>query len=114
MAWESSDRESRLPANWHKLRARVKRRDGGICQSCGQPGTQVDHIIRGDNHDLENLQLLCGPCHTRKTQIESAAARRTKRAPREITGRPGSMTEPMPDYWSRVRESDSDRKSHAE
>ncbi|MFI0940908.1 HNH endonuclease [Streptomyces sp. NPDC021020] len=102
IGWENSNRESRLPANWHKLRARVKRRDGGLCKSCGRPGTQVDHIIRGDNHALENLQLLCEPCHTRKTQAESAEARRAQRPRREISGRPGFMTEPMPDYWSRV------------
>ncbi len=30
---------------WRKLREEVIRRDGGTCQSCGMPGSHVDHIV---------------------------------------------------------------------
>lgn len=50
--------------------------DRGICQICGRPGNEVDHIIEltPDNIydemialNLDNLQTLCHRCHTRKT-----------------------------------------------
>ena len=47
-------------------RRAVIERDLGMCQVCGEPGTEVDHI--GLNHgDLESLQLLCRECHAKKT-----------------------------------------------
>lgn len=99
MAWETSSRRARLPKNWHKIRQRVIRRDGGMCQRCGQPGVDVDHIIPGDNHALENLEFLCRKCHTAKTQREAAAARAEKRIPRRTIGRSGTRSEPTPDVW---------------
>jgi hypothetical protein len=41
-----------------EVRDAVNTRDGGICQSCGAPGTDIDHID-GSSADLSNLQLLC-------------------------------------------------------
>ena len=50
--------------------------DRGICQICGKPGNEVDHIIEltPDNIydemialNLDNLRTLCHRCHTRKT-----------------------------------------------
>lgn len=75
MVWSTSDRRERLPADWHRRVAAVKARDGGICRYCGQTGAEVDHIVRGDDHDLCNLQLLCRECHASKTRIEAVAAR---------------------------------------
>jgi hypothetical protein len=49
------------------VRAAVLKRDGGVCRSCGQPGTDIDHISN-DSDDMENLQLLCKSCHNKKTQ----------------------------------------------
>ncbi|MFE2556708.1 HNH endonuclease [Streptomyces sp. NPDC059352] len=106
MAWETSNRRERLPANWAKLRQRAIRRAGGVCQGvieetgqrCTYPGTEVDHITPGDNHTLDNLQLLCRWHHARKTQAEAAAAKAAKRA---ATKRPvpSGRNEPMPDPW---------------
>lgn len=49
------------------LRAAVIERDRGLCRTCGQPGTDIDHIA-GDSSDMENLQLLCKSCHNKKTK----------------------------------------------
>ncbi|WDM16753.1 HNH endonuclease [Streptomyces lavenduligriseus] len=86
MAWQGSTRRSRLPKDWPRIRARVLRRDKGVCQAvfsdgrlCGQPATQVDHIVPGDDHRLANLQALCAWCHARKSASEGgAAAARTR------------------------------------
>jgi 5-methylcytosine-specific restriction protein A len=51
-------------------RNRIRRRDNGICQKCGQLGHEVDHKIaledQGTNDDA-NLWLLCRECHKTKT-----------------------------------------------
>lgn len=49
-----------------KIRAAVIARDNGQCRACGGPGTEIDHI-NGSSEALENLQLLCDPCHNKKT-----------------------------------------------
>lgn len=48
-------------------------RDGELCAICKRPGVplDVDHIKKRSTHpelkyDLDNLQLLCRDCHTRK------------------------------------------------
>lgn len=64
------------PRDWYKRRERIKRRDKGTCVQCGGTGTHVDHIIpvsRGGSWSLENLQLLCVPCHSKKTKQERRA-----------------------------------------
>jgi 5-methylcytosine-specific restriction endonuclease McrA len=85
MAWESSDRKARLPADWSTRRVRVLRRDGYKCQArdslnvmCGAPANQVDHVEPGDDHSLENLRALCRWHHARKSSAEGAAARRPR------------------------------------
>ena len=79
MAWATSDRSARLPSNWSKLRLRVLRRDGWLCQihgdGCRLVAREVDHVVAGDDHSMANLQSVCVPCHKRKTQAESATAR---------------------------------------
>lgn len=65
---------------WEKLRKVVLARDCGLCQPCSiadrvTPGNIVDHIVpkaEGGTDDLENLQVICKPCHVRKTAAESA------------------------------------------
>lgn len=41
---------------------------------CDGIGTECDHIERGDDHRLSNLQWLSGPCHHAKTLREAQAA----------------------------------------
>lgn len=57
-------------------RARIMRRDCGLCQACLlrgiiKPATVVDHIVAlvngGDDRDT-NKRCLCDECHTEKTR----------------------------------------------
>ena len=82
MPWSSSDRREELPSNWDKLRQEALDRDGRRCRwsGCGQPATDVDHVRRGNDHRLQNLQSLCAWHHQIKTNQESAAERREQRA----------------------------------
>lgn len=81
MAWEGSTRRERLPKDWPRIRRRIIRRDGGVCvalysdgRRCELPGTDVDHIIPGDDHRDANLRLLCSWHHTRKSSSEGGTA----------------------------------------
>ena len=47
-------------------REAVIRRDGGRCQECGEPGSTIDHVS-GSSNEMDNLRLLCTPCHNKKT-----------------------------------------------
>ncbi len=94
-AWRNSNRRSRLPAEWPKLRAQaLKRNPQQICHRCGLPGgSDLDHLVAGDDHRLENLEWIHGRrdyeagrsprnCHGEKSSAEGAAARpRLHRAP---------------------------------
>lgn len=94
--WYTSDRKSRLPSNWDKLRLVVGKRDGWKCQQqlpdgsfCGAPGNQIDHIEHGDDDRLSNLQCLCEKHHSIKSSQEGAAARAAKlRAAKARVARP--------------------------
>jgi len=57
-------KERRIP---EALRTFIAKRDKGVCRECGKPANQIDHI-NGSSPDPENLQLLCDPCHTKKTK----------------------------------------------
>ncbi len=87
--WEGSQRKHQLPANWRELRTKVAQRAGWRCQNyldgvrCTRPGSHCDHIRRGNNHSMDNLQWLCPPCHNTKSGKEGAAARPTERRPAE-------------------------------
>jgi 5-methylcytosine-specific restriction protein A len=77
--WKGSNRKSRLPADWERLRQVVLKRCGFRCEHldngyrCNNTATDVDHIISGDDHSLVNLQGLCGPHHLTKTGQEARA-----------------------------------------
>lgn len=70
-AYRNTNRSKRLPKDWKLIRQQVFRRDNFECQTCGQFATEVDHIERGDNHHISNLQSLCKQCHHNKTVIEA-------------------------------------------
>ena len=83
--WRGSDRVHRLPANWDTIRKRIHRRDGSQCQvrlsdgrKCLEPGTDVDHIRRGDDHRDENLRVICDWHHGKKSAAEGARAYNAK------------------------------------
>ena len=80
-AWAGSDRRKRLPRDWFQRRARVLRRDQGICHVCLQPGADsVDHVIPGDAHDEANLKAIHkDPCHQRKSSAEGGQANGVRR-----------------------------------
>lgn len=88
--WQGSDRRARLPKNWHRLREQVRARAGGQCEHtidgirCTAQGNQCDHIVRGDDHSLSNLQWLCGPHHAEKSSREGGSAPRKPRGPTAI------------------------------
>lgn len=84
MAWHTSDRRERLPANWAHLRALVRARAGGRCEAevhvvgCDLVGTDCDHRIPGDDHSPSNLLWLSAACHKAKTAKESAERNRLR------------------------------------
>src|SRR6185503_10469103 len=87
MGWETSTRQ--LPPNWSALRRTILARDGNTCQlqypGCSQRATDVDHIVPGDDHNLNNLQGACSSCHSIKSSREGVFERiRRKR----LTKRP--------------------------
>ena len=92
---------------WDRLRKAILAREP-LCRLCAKEGknekaTQVDHILpisRGGRRFAEdNLQPLCAPCHSAKTNAERDY-RRVK-APRQTDDR----GYPNPDYleWKRQR-----------
>ena len=99
MAWDTSDRKSRLPDDWATRRVRVLRRDSYKCQArdslgvqCGDPANQVDHVQPGDDHSLDNLQALCRWHHARKSSAEGAAARKPRpKQQRDPEAHPGMI-----------------------
>ncbi|AGK87480.1 HNH endonuclease [Mycobacterium phage HINdeR] len=86
MTWNTSDRSSRLPADWDHRRSQVLRRDGYQCQlrlpGCLSEATEADHIQPGDNHSRSNLQAACGRCHAKKSSREGNDKKRRMRAAR--------------------------------
>ena len=92
MNW-TGRRRLELPPNWRNLREQVLQRDDYQCVAitrdgarCPEPADEVDHIRRGVDHSLENLQALCGWHHRRKTQAEAREA--AANVPRITTRRP--------------------------
>jgi HNH endonuclease len=59
-------REERDPVQWKKIIEQVKQRDRSTCVYCGIRSSKfmmVNHIGAEDNHSLDNLELVCKPCH---------------------------------------------------
>lgn len=105
--WATSDRKSRLPADWDARRAKILDRDGHQCtwmaydefgkpHRCPEKATDVDHIQPGDDHSEHNLQSLCHRHHAIKTAKEGVAAREAKRG--EIKNRLRKKPETHPAF----------------
>lgn len=80
--WRGSDRKSRLPPGWAKIRAAILARDP-ICKICGvRPSAFCDHIVaKADLNGPADLQGVCGPCHDRKSSAEGHDAQRNNPRP---------------------------------
>lgn len=70
---------------WQRLKAKIIRRDGGICHLCGQPGADTaDHLqpvaLGGPVYDPTNLAAAHQRCNTRRhtKPIDVARARIAK------------------------------------
>lgn len=59
-----------MPKDWKRTRARIVKRDKGICFHCGREGsTSCDHLIpvsKGGTDDDTNLVTSCWPCNLKK------------------------------------------------
>lgn len=61
---------------WKALRLKALERDEWACVQCGERrGLEVDHVQPVRTHPelawaIDNLQCLCGRCHSRKTRLE--------------------------------------------
>ncbi|MER7794892.1 HNH endonuclease [Streptomyces sp. NPDC097640] len=82
-------RSAPLPKGWARIRQRILRRDGWVCQwpvatggLCGEPANQVDHKVGAaqdvDCHSDSNLWSLCEWHHNRKTGAEASAVAHAK------------------------------------
>ncbi|MFL5662199.1 MAG: HNH endonuclease [Ktedonobacteraceae bacterium] len=66
VASEWFKREERDAQAWENIRRQVLKRDNATCVYCGFRANKfmaVNHIGAEDNHDLENLETTCKPCH---------------------------------------------------
>ena len=83
-------------AAWPKLRARVLRRAGNVCEVChARPAVDVDHVLAvalGGTDAEDNLRALCGWCHRKKTRsdVREFHARRPT-AKRPVERHPGAL-----------------------
>ena len=100
--WQGTDTRRTSTAAHKARRARVLRRDGGVCQLgyegvCVHPATECDHVISiadgGEDTD-ENCVAACKPCHARKTSLEGHRARGHNVASVSRTPRPVAPTSP--------------------
>ncbi|MGZ8351370.1 MAG: HNH endonuclease [Allosphingosinicella sp.] len=84
---------------WRRIAATVRSIRPPICAICGAHGARhVDHIMprkAGGRETSDNLQLLCGPCHARKTDIRDGGFGRARRPDRSC-GPVGCDTDGMP------------------
>jgi len=72
-----------LTCDWGTIRRAIRRRDKWKCVLCGDPASDVDHIVEladgGSFSDPSNLRSLCAKCHKAKT----VEARRLRKEARE-------------------------------
>ena len=87
VTWNTSNRSSRLPADWPAIRRLVLQDAGYRCQirltGCSGQASEVDHRRRGDDHSRANLRAACSGCHGKKSSAEGNARRAELRARRK-------------------------------
>lgn len=93
MTWSTSTRKERLPKDWETyIVPKILKRDKYTCKiiddGCQIQATEVDHIVRGDDHRFSNLQAVCERCHAKKSSREGNNAKaRLKMLRKRPTGR---------------------------
>jgi len=72
----------------HNWRSHVVNQDKGCCRLCGKNvvfqkiAYELDHIVplaEGGRHNMENLRVLCVPCHAGETAKLAARLAKTRR-----------------------------------
>jgi 5-methylcytosine-specific restriction enzyme A len=77
----ASPAERGYGSEWVKIR-RVVLEEEPTCRLCGEPATDVDHIIakaHGGTDRRSNLRALCRRCHQRKSSSEGGRAAKIAR-----------------------------------
>jgi 5-methylcytosine-specific restriction protein A len=71
-------------SEWKRIREEALRRDAHTCQLCGDPATQVDHVISvaaGGDNSLSNARSVCAQCNV------DARPGYTPRRPKNVASR---------------------------
>lgn len=68
--WSGVTRRYNLPKDWKQRRKLVLIKDRRTCYACGGVATEVDHLINGDDHSMNNLASICRQCHQVKSSWE--------------------------------------------
>ena len=104
-----------------KLKEGLYRNQRGKCMYCGRnldlADMHADHKIpidHGGSNSEKNLQMLCGPCNTRKGATTDGEFRRVYkslglRPAREAAGRPPSRVIPLKKFEDVTKESSARR-----
>lgn len=96
MPWNTSDRLERLPSWWSTF-TKDYLKHNKTCKiqydGCQVEATEVDHIVPGDDHSIENLQPACERCHAKKSAKEGndAKARMRRLRKRPEARHPGDL-----------------------
>lgn len=63
--WRARYEEHMQSPEWARIRQEVIERANGLCETCYAPGAHVHHLTydRLGSEELEDLELLCRPCH---------------------------------------------------
>ena len=102
---ETINRPTRRPVFSTSFRLNLFLKRRGICTSCSQKNDagkawDIDHILPlalGGTNELENLQILCKPCHHSKTsQSDIPRIAKTKRLKERHLGARSPSTRPIP------------------
>ena len=69
----NADSVARDTWNWKHQRGLALERDGFRCRCCGSTKhLHVHHMGDPDNHELDNLETLCAPCHRKAHPLPHA------------------------------------------